>query len=265
MRSRTTFPTRSGRSTGVGAPRGLCSSPVPNFRTFSAELSARGPVADEPDVSSATHFAISFAASVDRDCRNRDGEHKSKSGEVQRASSRGKTPRAQELRACRLLGKPRLRATGANAPRSKIRSTVHTASCEESGRPVRRAIRYGRMNSPARPSKAIPVNPTSVGGMSLLNRGLRPHWLQKNLPADRSQGVAEVDQSKTVKDAGFVDASGLSPKRGPVEALPMTILQVKQSGQNEEHCNTGQNAFFIHERETRAATLAPRGRRTLSR
>src|ERR1035441_5637266 len=62
------------------------------------------------------------------------------------------------------LGRKMASATStANAPMSKIRSTAQTASCDEKGSSVRRAIRYGRMNSPARPSSAIPANPTSVG------------------------------------------------------------------------------------------------------
>jgi hypothetical protein len=41
--------------------------------------------------------------------------------------------------------------------------------------------------------------------------------------------------------------------------LPVPILQVKQSGQDEEHHHAGQNALFIHEGEKpRAATLATR-------
>ena len=44
-----------------------------------------------------------------------------------------------------------------------MRSTAHTANWEEKERSVRRAIKYGRMNSPARPSNASPVNPIKVG------------------------------------------------------------------------------------------------------
>ena len=62
------------------------------------------------------------------------------------------------------LGRKIANATSrANAPMSKIRSTAQTANCDEKGRSVRRAIRYGRMNSPARPSSASPANPTNVG------------------------------------------------------------------------------------------------------
>src|SRR5271166_3500168 len=72
---------------------------------------------------------------------------------------------------CRIDGIPLSPKTAtsiitATDPTSKARSTVHTASCEETGSCVRRAIRYGRMNSPALPSNAMPVNPTNVGDTS---------------------------------------------------------------------------------------------------
>src|SRR5580658_8654728 len=57
----------------------------------------------------------------------------------------------------------------------------------------------------------------------------------------------------------LLDLVGLRPERAPVEAPPVTNLQVNQSGQNEEHRHSGHDALFIHEGEKlRAATLATR-------
>src|ERR1700730_13733377 len=49
----------------------------------------------------------------------------------------------------------------------------------------------------------------------------------------------------------------LGPERSPIKALPMLVLQVKKSGQDAEHHQTGHDALFVHEGEKpRTATLA---------
>jgi hypothetical protein len=48
----------------------------------------------------------------------------------------------------------------------------------------------------------------------------------------------------------LIDPIGLAPKGAPIKASPVSVLQVNQNGQNEEHYNAGQDAFLIHEGET---------------
>src|ERR1035438_1465100 len=52
-----------------------------------------------------------------------------------------------------------------------------------------------------------------------------------------------------MQDVQLLDASRRGPERAPVKALPVFILQVKQSGQNQEDYRTGHDAFFVHEGE----------------
>jgi hypothetical protein len=40
----------------------------------------------------------------------------------------------------------------------------------------------------------------------------------------------------------------LAPEGAPIESSPVTVLQVNQNGQNEEHYDAGQNTFSIHEK-----------------
>jgi hypothetical protein len=59
-----------------------------------------------------------------------------------------------------------------------------------------------------------------------------------------------------MQNVKLLDVVGLRPERGPIKALPVTILQLKQNGQDEEHHRTGHDALFVHEE----GSLAPRPR-----
>jgi hypothetical protein len=47
----------------------------------------------------------------------------------------------------------------------------------------------------------------------------------------------------------FFYAMDLAPESAPVKALPVSVLQVYEGGQNKKHNHAGQNAFFIHSGE----------------
>jgi hypothetical protein len=45
----------------------------------------------------------------------------------------------------------------------------------------------------------------------------------------------------------LLNAVSLAPERAPIEGAPVSVLQVNQNGQDEEHNDAGQNALSIHE------------------
>ncbi len=144
----------------------------------------------------------------------------------------------------------------ANAPMSKMRSTAQTASWEEKGRPVRRAIRYGRMNSPARPNSARPAKPISVGETSSLSLVCGRTGFKKIFQRIARTTYAKIDQRDPVQNMPLLDAMGLAPERAPIKGSPVPVLQINQNCQDAEHHHAGQNSLLIHE----GGSSAPRSR-----
>jgi hypothetical protein len=87
--------------------------------------------------------------------------------------------------------------------------------------------------------------------------GFGPHRLEENLPAQGAHEVADIDQQDAMKNVPFINAMSLAPERAPIEGPPMSVLQVNQNGEDEEHDNAGQNAFSIHLGENSASPSLP--------
>ena len=129
-------------------------------------------------------------------------------------------------------------------PTSKIRSTAQTATWEAKGRFSRRAIRYGRINSPARPSRGE-SGESDHGRWDQSEDGrLLAHGSKKDFPSNRAQEIGEVDERDAVKNVAPIQSVLKEPS--PVEVPPGAELEINQHGQHDEDNRVRCVFFFIH-------------------
>ncbi len=72
------------------------------------------------------------------------------------------------------------------------------------------------------------------GGYQFQPRCLGTNRTQKDLPADRPENVGDINKTDGMNDMPRPDLFGLRPESGPVEASPVTELQVNQHSENDQ-------------------------------
>src|SRR5690349_16006585 len=77
-----------------------------------------------------------------------------------------------------------------------------------------------------------------------------PHWFQKNLPANGTHYISQIDQSysmeKMKNSRSLPQPTPFLPKRRPVKLAPMPKLDVYENGKNRQPNSIKQNLFLIH-------------------
>src|SRR5579862_3199728 len=119
-----------------------------------------------------------------------------------------------------------------------------------------------RPNELSRPSQQRQASESDKRRGHQLQPGcLRTHRPQKKLPTDRPKDISDIDETDGVNDMPRPDLLSLSPKGSPVEASPVTELEINQQTENSENSASDQNASSIHVRggpEPPSTTLDPR-------
>ena len=81
----------------------------------------------------------------------------------------------------------------AKPPKSKMRSTAQTATCEAKGQVLAARNQIGTNQFPGPPQQAIPVNPITVGE-TRPGRTIWAHRAKEDFPSHRPHRVGEVDE-----------------------------------------------------------------------